>query len=53
MIGADDTLISQGLYGYNAIFSDIGTRSLSNKSYMATGYRGYTCSCLITLFFID
>ncbi|MCW0469920.1 hypothetical protein OH492_15950 [Vibrio chagasii] len=35
----------QGLYGYNAL-SDIGTRSLSNKSYMATGYRGYVLQLL-------
>ncbi|CAH7067879.1 Eukaryotic-type low-affinity urea transporter [Vibrio chagasii] len=51
MIGADDTLISQGLYGYNAILATLALVLYPTRVTWQLVIAGMLCSCLITLIF--
>ncbi|CAH7055360.1 Eukaryotic-type low-affinity urea transporter [Vibrio chagasii] len=51
IIGADDTLISQGLYGYNAILAILALVLYPTRVTWQPVIAGIPCSCLITLIF--
>ncbi|MBJ2146087.1 urea transporter [Vibrio sp. IB15] len=51
MIGVDDTLISQGLYGYNAILATLALVLYPTRVTWQLVIAVMLCSCLITLIF--